>query len=346
MTPSSSKHNHTSPVHNLSVIDAAFGAGADLYIHVLGVQPNASGSQIQTAFLHRRRDLLEQLENANSTLVRQRLERQIDAVVLAVRILGEWRNEYDDIRSERVLVYKGNKSSSSPPPSFVDTSNSDQSHEQQEDCADIPMKRKSRKKTSRGKGNSSNRRLNASTDAALNTSMDSTLTSSTGAGSRFSIQSAPFTAAKLPYSARQQHHHRSNDRGYQQQQHKPAVVTPEHGDRSKRLHPATSSHRSKHSARRRKNYDDDDEEEEVETLPPNENTDDGTLQEDETIVSEGTFKERQGLLDRFRDEIIGALEDTSSAVEQVFNVFTLQEEDIAAVTGKIHKAKRQMKKAI
>ena len=51
-----------------------------------------------------------------------------------------------------------------------------------------------------------------------------------------------------------------------------------------------------------------------------------------------------GVIDYVRDEVLGAIEDTSSSLEQVLNAFTLQEEDIVAVMGKIDKAKRQMQR--
>jgi hypothetical protein len=39
---------------------------------------------------------------------------------------------------------------------------------------------------------------------------------------------------------------------------------------------------------------------------------------------------------------MGALDDTSQSFHQVFSVFTLREEEIEAVTGRIDKARRQM----
>jgi hypothetical protein len=47
-------------------------------------------------------------------------------------------------------------------------------------------------------------------------------------------------------------------------------------------------------------------------------------------------------IDRIRDEMIDAIDDTVNALEQVMNVFTIQEDDIAAVRSRIEKAKRQV----
>ena len=83
---------------NLHVVDEVYGPSADLYSNVLGVQSNASQEQIQAAFLQRRRDLFQRLE------LGQAVEKQMDAVILAARILGEpsTRLEYDDLRPERL----------------------------------------------------------------------------------------------------------------------------------------------------------------------------------------------------------------------------------------------------
>jgi hypothetical protein len=108
---------------NLKVLDDAFGEGTDLYGDVLGVQSNASAEQIQAAFLQRHRDLFQRLERNDATA-----ERQMDAVVLAARILGDAaaRVEYDDVRPLRILQQQepaaADTSYTSQPPDGVDTS--------------------------------------------------------------------------------------------------------------------------------------------------------------------------------------------------------------------------------
>lgn len=76
-------------------------------------------------------------------------------------------------------------------------------------------------------------------------------------------------------------------------------------------------------------------------------TDEGTmLSDDLSYVSEITMVKKKGFLQRVKDEVMGAIEDTSQSFSQVCNVFTLQEDDILAVTGRIDKARRQMQRTI
>jgi hypothetical protein len=81
---------------------------------------------------------------------------------------------------------------------------------------------------------------------------------------------------------------------------------------------------------------DDDEDDEEYTFYT---VDDASVTESVLIASP---KAPTGILDRIRNEILGALDDTTRSFEQVMNVFTLQEEDIVAVMGRIDKAKLQM----
>lgn len=53
-------------------------------------------------------------------------------------------------------------------------------------------------------------------------------------------------------------------------------------------------------------------------------------------------KRPEGVVDRVRMEFLGALDDTSRSFEQVFNAFTLSEDDIDAVVRRIDKAKTQI----
>lgn len=83
---------------NLQVVDEAYGAHADLYQDCLRVSTNATFREIQNAFLSKRRELIRKLEQGEDC------NKQMDAVVLAVRILGdaELRAQYDDMRVERM----------------------------------------------------------------------------------------------------------------------------------------------------------------------------------------------------------------------------------------------------
>uniref|UniRef100_A0A7S2Y7N0 J domain-containing protein n=1 Tax=Entomoneis paludosa TaxID=265537 RepID=A0A7S2Y7N0_9STRA len=95
---------------NLSSVNEAFGEKADLYTDVLAIRPNASTDQIQQAYFTRRDELfhvLAQMDqrgvDANSQK-RYHVERQMDGVVMALRVLGDpdARMRYDSIRDDRL----------------------------------------------------------------------------------------------------------------------------------------------------------------------------------------------------------------------------------------------------
>ena len=78
---------------NLLSINEAFGEKADLYVDVLGIQPNATTDQIQQAYFNRRDELFHSLSRMDQRGVdddsqkRFQLERQMDGVVMALRVL-------------------------------------------------------------------------------------------------------------------------------------------------------------------------------------------------------------------------------------------------------------------
>ena len=83
--------------------------------------------------------------------------------------------------------------------------------------------------------------------------------------------------------------------------------------------------------------------------------DDDTATLDDTVTLNDTFDQGtvvsleeapKSFFDKIRDEIFGAIEDTTASLEDVFSAFTLREEDIRAVMGRIDKAKRQMEGSI
>jgi hypothetical protein len=66
-----------------------------------------------------------------------------------------------------------------------------------------------------------------------------------------------------------------------------------------------------------------------------------------TFASQGTLATHvteTKFINQIATEITGTFEDTQAAFEQVFSVFTLRDEDIRAVTGKIDKAKREIER--
>ena len=79
---------------DLEVIDDAFGRDADLYCDVLRVSPTASDTDVQGAFFERRKEIynvLNQLSEDDKSNKPQRnhAERRMDAVVLAFRVLTD-----------------------------------------------------------------------------------------------------------------------------------------------------------------------------------------------------------------------------------------------------------------
>lgn len=121
---------------DLSVAEAAYGKNCDLYRDVLHINPNASPQKIQDAYFARRKHLFQVLSdieqeerNKQSDMKRRRAERKMDAVVSAVRILGdsELRAKYNDLRTKNRKRMTKQQSSSKPPvelPGLNDTSNS------------------------------------------------------------------------------------------------------------------------------------------------------------------------------------------------------------------------------
>jgi len=77
-------------------------------------------------------------------------------------------------------------------------------------------------------------------------------------------------------------------------------------------------------------------------------------EQDETVFTSATVDtalarrsyRAKGPLDALRHEVLGCIEDTSVSFEDVFSVFTLRDEDIRAVQGRIDKAKRQIRKKL
>ena len=98
--------------------------------------------------------------------------------------------------------------------------------------------------------------------------------------------------------------------------------------------------------------DDDDTRNECPTV-------DQTYEEEQTIFSDTSYRSEgtlvtvqqpatgaRAIIGRVKDEVIGAMEDTATSFAQVLNAFTLQEEDIMAVTKRIDKAARQMQTSL
>ena len=251
-------------LNHLQVVDDAFGAHADLYQDCLRISTNATFREIQNAFLEKRRELIRKLEEG------QDCHKQMDAVVLAVRILGDAdpRAQYDDIRVERM------RRACSPEPDHIQ---------------DVNAMTSSDNKGGNPDSVHDHHEMQFTDVDLVNTSFESSEMHNSPVYGSY-IQRAPKRQAR--------------------------IVTPE-----PRVDDATVY-----------TYDE---------------TVDQTL-DDMTIMSGDThlIPQNQTLLDRIANECIGAFEDTSKSLEEVFSVFTLQEEEIDAVVKRINKAKRQMNWAV
>ena len=240
---------------DLYAIDAAYGPQADLYRDVLGVRSNASAEQLQQAFWDQRRLLFGQLPDP-------RAERQMDALVLAARILSQQREDYDDVRMERMGKAVLGNSYSTESTAMSSTARADRM------VAELHKKRKQKRR------GLFRRKVESRQDSPIQ-------------AVNISIEDQP------PSLKREQ-----------------AAV------------------------------DDTVDEGTVEDT-----IDGGTTIDEGTVLSEETTIVPRKGMERLRDEMCGAMEDTASSLEQIFNVFTLQKEDIQAVMARIDKAKRQMDKS-
>jgi len=318
----------------LMAIDKAFGPTADLYLEVLGVKPNATSEQIQRAYLDRRNELFQllsdlELEEDDSVLASHRFhaERKMDAVVMAMRILGdpELRLQYDDLRHERV---QGRMS-----PTRVTSM----------DEADISLSHK---------GPQIRNNMNQENRPHYVGNSPSTASESSGSEMR-PIQLDPPTE-KRGTSARHSRSSRHESRkGHQR--HSRSTATRKEGILKTKTKFAPSTPPAMTDARHE--MDDDDQSNTRETrmnVSPDgtagtQDMDDlGTYaSETSTVFTESTMMtQKKGFVQRVRDEVVGVFDDTAMSFHQVFNAFTLSEEDITAVQHRIEKANRQLKRTL
>lgn len=112
---------------NLSIVDQSFGKTSDLYKDVLKVRPNCSPQKIQESYFKRRDEIIHKLNKIEQTgspeKLRRTTERRMDAVVCAVRILGDddLRSQYDAVRDARLHPKKYHKKKKQQQQKSVDT---------------------------------------------------------------------------------------------------------------------------------------------------------------------------------------------------------------------------------
>jgi hypothetical protein len=362
---------------NLLVIDEAFGPSADLYVDVLGVQPNASNGQIQHSYFDRREELFrllndideDQEQDSITTSHRLHAERKLDAVVVAMRILGdsELRIEYDDMRFERLQgadpIIGGRKSQALQATPRKKTRRSQESRTEEDFPAttaleDTPSRQQRNspphakpRSGNTGRHNKENKDAEDRDAFRLNFSMDSTPSDEGQRGAKFEHVTPGRNKIKNKVKG---------------QSTKSRVVSPDQGEmprqksRQKSRQAQIAKERQEEIAREKKLQAKKEEEERKaflakralnvsldETLETN-----YTFDEERTIMtyaSQGTvttLATQTRFVHQITNEINGTVEDTKSAFEQIFSVFTLRDEDIMAVTEKIGKAKRQIERSL
>jgi hypothetical protein len=376
---------------DLSVAEAAYGKHCDLYRDVLQVHPKASAQKIQDAYFTRRKHLFQVLSHLEqsteprtkqSELKRRRAERKMDAVVSAVRILGdaELRVQYNEVRKRRPpqppLSMNNNHHSSR------DTTNKKRRAKQQSSSLSKPHHHQ--KKSSVAELPSLHDTSNSSTNITDEYSTSHEISDdeeeeANGRGGRDKVTAnhtaptTPTAAPAAPLKSALLLSTRSKTRvafaGPNNNQNKDQIPPPQQPSSKRRPVAAAAGRKPPSSTRAAStaksavvadetestgsasllmlsDTEDDEEEdgEEGTTLCSATVYDDL----DDDVVSRGDRllpdvpRPPEGLLDRVRMEFLGALDDTARSFEQVFNAFTLQEEDIDAVVRRIDKAKLQI----
>jgi len=346
-----SPHKSSSKRLDLQTIDDAFGKHSDLYEDVLQVAISANQEEIQLAYFDRRSELFTILAKIDAkppsdvTLAQRfRAEKKMDAVVLAVRILGDpsLRASYDRIRPQRLQQTESlpprqsssyHQSSNNSPRLVTPTAGDDTSSDIYDTSAmgDDTMAQESIENNH-----------NTSPTPALNlpprekARKDSTKRHSFSSSSNKNHHLHRAAASSSPKLSKKQNRHPKEPTDSLD------VMTSEEDMVVK------EKQRRRVASSRKK-----------EVVLEEPSLDLESRQEDDTLATVDTMsthglavkKQSSGMFScitgsrffrKISDEISGACEDTLVSVDQVFNAFTLTDKDIKAVTKKIHKAKRQL----
>lgn len=295
-------------VLNLDVIDDAFGKSSDLYRDVLQISKSAGPGQIHDAYFERRDKLYETLssvDNRGNHRTRREAERKMDAVVCAIRVLGnpDLRAQYDRMRSQRIGSRKNRlgqrriRASEEVPELNISTTTG----------STMMSKDESYEPKSR----------------SISYTMETP--SSPGSPERRSPIGVQRSSARITPEKKSRSRRRKSEESASVDQSESIniVVTPEkvRGAASSRQAPATD-HRDDSSQF------------------SGSSSDEGTMM---TVETYDVPKPPTGFFEKVKAEVVGALDDTSRSFEQVFSAFTLREEDIQAVVTKIDKAKVQIR---
>lgn len=380
------------PAPNLEVIYQAFGEHADLYEDVLQVKASATAEQIQMAYFDRRSELFALLASIDSeeeqdditASHRFHAERKMDAVVMAVRILGDpqLRQEYDNV----LMLRYAKKQPKEPPSSGASRGSSTREPDgvyaglgDPSGGIDVPSsprrspKRRSPKRRSRRVSPSENDITDdtKTSDEIMmhhhhhypNTETDYDFVESKESNSKAKSKKKKGHKKKKEKEQHHDHHHHQhhpNHNGYHQEErhhHEERHVVEQSVDQSALNQTIEDDATFPDNS----TFPDDT----VNFAPNDEGTIGSRTWDDQgTIASGSTYGDwtrdsRQlarggtstlshitngGFVARIQEEVAGTVEDTLVSFEQVLNVFTLQDRDIAAVMGRIDKAKRQLRK--
>uniref|UniRef100_A0A7S3P9S9 J domain-containing protein n=1 Tax=Amphora coffeiformis TaxID=265554 RepID=A0A7S3P9S9_9STRA len=315
----------------LDAINEAFGPTADLYRDVLGVKSNASADQIQAAYFDRRNQLFQLLaeleasptQNAATATKRLQAERKMDAIVMTLRILGdaETRSQYDDVRAERcpsraAVGLAAPKGKAEAATTKRRTFNMEEGGE-----SATPTKPKSPKSVLK-KSSYNITVLTSDAEDSKDTTFDEMDEDDAPSPSRNSASAVSFGT-----EAARTHKTRKNKR-------KARRVSPDEPRKG------TGPHKKKPSEVSQNLDDSFISGIDPETDAESEAASQVSFRTMETTLT--TYEMNRGYFETIRDEIVGALDDTAQSFHQIFSVFTLREDEINAVTGRIDKARRQM----
>lgn len=332
-------------IPDLSVVDQAFGVFADLYSDILRVSVAATHEQIQLAYFDRRSELFTLLAKLDSekhpteisTKERLVAERKMDAVVLAVRVLGDsdTRLWYDRQRQERLMNRRraahGQLPGHSPVKSRAGGSSLDSVAPEEEHHDRSSRRKKSRSellkqpqphpKKSKKKGTKSPK------EGTAQSSSDKKQTEQQH--QQHQQESSPIGGMRSKDTVDTEHMTEDDDSGRR-------------GTRTA-TRPTTKSTTHKHNAAaQEKEQRQDQEDDEGESLGT-----DGTSfvpsrsEKDEKKNDMLSVITNSRILRNISEELSGACEDAMVSVDQVFNAFTLTDKDITAVLKRIDRAKKQ-----
>ncbi|KAL7564029.1 hypothetical protein ACA910_006940 [Epithemia clementina (nom. ined.)] len=321
---------------NLSAIDEAFGEKADLYRDVLRIKSDVSTDQVQQAYFNRRDELFQILAKMDQSGVahdspkRYQVERQMDAVVMSLRVLGDpdARLRYDAIRRDRVVGRKISASYSRSlttsadeelPPLGTSTSIS-YSDKSSVNSPNSPRRRRLKSALKKTKS------LDESYERSVTISQTESIEyiDPTDDGDDYMYQ-----APQLSTSSKEEVVSRASKSSKSRKSHGSKQSPKGNGPKVSRVSTKRKTRKvtpTREELRESKNHK--------------------VIDDDASQISHGTtlsvLESKRTIFEVVKDEIVGVFEDTSKSVEQVFNAFTLQDDEIEAVFGRIDKAKQQM----